>query len=268
MSIRLNKQHSSWKKSRIGLTVELAATKEEIEESQQLRHIFSEAMGIDGGEASNILDKEHYDSHCHHLVVRDYYKGTVVGCTRILIKNRQRHTRRFYSENQFNIGEILKLRGKTMEVGQTCIHPDYLNGGAMLILWAGLSRLIDMHQIDYMIGCSSISLLHGHRSAQAAIQYLRENHPAPKHLNITPHHPFQLDETVLADKSALSSILETYLQLGACVWGDGSLNAKLNAVNLFFLLETTNLNPSYRSTCMERRLGSAIKNGSTGPLYL
>jgi len=265
MSIRLNKQHPSWKKSRIGLTVELAATQDEIQESQQLRQ---NIMGIECHEESNGINKDYYDSHCHHLIVRDYYKGTVVGCTRILTNNTPRHTHNFYSENRFDIGDILHLRGKIMEVGQTCIHPDYLNSGATLILWAGLSRLIDIHQIDYMIGCSSIPLLHGHRSAQAAIQYLRETYPAPKHLHIEPHHPFQLDDTVPADKKALPSILETYLHLGAHVWDNASLDLKLNSVNLFFLLETDNLNPSYRSSCMERQLGPAIEDGSTGSVYL
>jgi len=269
MSVRCKKQRLMWKKSRTGLTVELAATEQEVLESQRLRYqLFSEALGQQASNECSGIDVDHYDAYCHHLLVRDYYKGTVVGCTRILTKSQAHHAGGFYAEKEFDIGKFSPLREKTMEVGRTCIHPDYLNSGAMLILWAGLSRLIDIHQVDYMMGCASIPLLNGHRSAQAAIQYLRERYPAPSHLRIAPRRPFQLDDTVTADKRQLPLMLETYLHLGAHAWGEACLDSELNAVNLFFLLDTANLNPSYRSHCMERKLGSAIKGGGVGPVYL
>jgi len=269
MSVRLKKQRPSWKKSRTGLTVELAATEQEVQESQRLRYqLFSENFGEQFADKNSALDRDYFDPYCHHLLVRDYYKGTVVGSTRILTNSQAYHAGGFYSEDKFDLGDILRLRGKIMEVGRTCIHPDYLNSGAMLILWAGLSRLIDIHQIDYMMGCVSIPLLNGHRSAQAVIQYLRERYPAPAHLHIEPHRPFQLDDTISADKRPLPFMLETYLHLGAHVWGEACLDSNLDAVNLFFLLEAANLNQSYRSHGMERKLGSAVEGGGVGPVYL
>ncbi len=87
----------------------------------------------------------------------------------------------------------------------------------MFVLRVGISCLIDIHQIDYVIGCASVSLSSGHCSAQTAIQC----------------HPFQLNEDPLTDKGRLPSMFETYLHLGAQVWNEAPLDLNLDVVNLF-----------------------------------
>ena len=58
------------------LSVELAATKDDLLASQLLRYqIFAEEQGAILSSAAEGIDRDHYDPHCHHLLVRDLASG-------------------------------------------------------------------------------------------------------------------------------------------------------------------------------------------------
>lgn len=249
--------------ARIGLTVELAATEQEVREAQLLRQQLSD------GYANYAQKSDPYDSYCHHLVVRDYHKGSVVGATRILTDRQARRTQGYYADSCFDLSRLLPLPGRTMEVGATCIHPDYVNGGAHTILWAGLARFITIHRIDFMIGCIGVPLMSGVQQAKAVVGHLRSKHAVPSQLKVNPRQPLLVSpDASPVDLVQLPSLLDAYLRLGAYVWDRPAFNEDNNMAEFFVLLDTDNLNPRYQSEYLERSFSSTVEEGGAGPVYL
>lgn len=267
MAIPARNEQLSQSEKHCGLTVELAATLQDVYESQKLRRLVFEQETGARFPANQCVDRDHYDPHCLHLLVRDYYNGRIVGSTRVLTATRARVAGGFYSEHEFDMEQVLQLPGRFMEIGRTCIHPDYRSGSAIAILWAGLARLIEAHETNYLMGCASISLRYGYHQAQAAIQYLREKHPPPPDITVRPRHPFYLDETIEADKSCLPPLLKAYLRLGAYVWGEPSLDEEFNTADVFILLDTANLNPRYHKHFIARAGDVTIGMSHVDSLY-
>jgi len=260
-------KHPRHGNARVGLTVELAATEQEVEEAQCLRRLVLSKRR--DGAIKDILTLDHYDPHCHHLVVRDYHKGTVVGATRIMTDRQAKTAGGYYADSRFDLSRLLPLPGRTMEVGATCVHPDYENSGAYTILWAGLARFITIHRMDFMIGCIDIPLMEGVQQAKAIIGHLCSKHAVPSQLSVMPRQPLLITPDAPSEGAVqLPPLLDAYLRLGAYVWEQAGFNEQYNMAELFVLLDTDNLNPRYQSEYLERGFNAAVKEGGAGPVYL
>jgi putative hemolysin len=149
------------------LYADLASGPEDVRAAQALRHrVFGEEMGarLKGHESD--LDVDEFDAVCQHLLVRESRSERVVGCTRLLTDENARRIGRFYSEGEFDLGPIQGLPGRLLEVGRTCIAPEYRQGAGIAVLWAGLAGFIRLQGIDYLFGCASMPL--GEQDMQAA----------------------------------------------------------------------------------------------------
>jgi putative hemolysin len=79
--------------------------------AQRLRYRVFHAGGSESASplaTSDRIDRDAFDSHCDHLVVRDTATGDVVGTYRILTVEGARAAGRFYSETEF---DLTRLRG-------------------------------------------------------------------------------------------------------------------------------------------------------------
>ena len=95
------------------LSLSLASTAKEIKEVQRLRYkVFIEAMGLSALSNSDGLDKDEFDDHCDHLIVRDNKTIKVVGTYRILGPNAARHLGRYYSEAEFDLSRLENKIGR------------------------------------------------------------------------------------------------------------------------------------------------------------
>ena len=122
------------------LVVGFASSFAEIREAQRLRYqVFAGEMGAHLHTPMPGLDYDQFDAYCRHLLVRDSATGQVVGYTRLLTAEQAQQAGGFYSQTEFDIRPILQLPGRFMEVGRTCIHPDYRNGATIATLWSGLA---------------------------------------------------------------------------------------------------------------------------------
>lgn len=227
------------------LRVELAATPEDILASQRLRYqIFAEEQGAKLESAAEGIDRDHYDAYCHHLLVRRTDTNAVIGSTRILTKANAQRAGGFYSENEFDLAKMLpQLRGNPIEIGRTCIHPQFRNGAGIGMLWLGLAQFMEMHKVDYMFGCASISMADGGAQAFAIMQEARANHLAPENLRVRPL--LQLLPVPPASKVIMPPLLKAYLKLGAWVGGEPCLDPDFNVADIFILLDVSNLNTRY-----------------------
>lgn len=230
------------------LVAELATSEAQIRESQRLRYrIFADEMGAQVHSTAPGHETDGYDPYCHHLLVRDARSGEVIGSTRILTDTQSRLSGGFYSESEFDLSPILALPGRIIEIGRTCIHPDYRTGAAIGVLWSALGRFMSIHRVDYMIGCASIGLRDGGHEAQAIMARIRhQGHLSPAELRVRPRNPLAMNPShgTLSSLS-IPPLLKAYLRLGAWICGEPCEDKAFNVADLLILLEVDRLNPRY-----------------------
>ena len=175
-------------------------------EVQRLRYkIFIETMGLSALANDDGLDADEFDAYCDHLIVRDSKTLKIVGTYRVLSPSAARRLGRFYSESEFDLARLEHLRGRMVEAGRACIHPDYRSGGVIMLLWAGLAAYMRRERCDYLIGCASISLSDGGHNAAAIYHALAQTHLAPPEYRVTPHVPFPVHEREADHASAAAA---------------------------------------------------------------
>ncbi|HEX7030987.1 MAG TPA: GNAT family N-acyltransferase [Gammaproteobacteria bacterium] len=231
------------------LTVSIAFSPEEVRESQRLRYaVFAEEMGARLETPEPGLDIDDYDPWCQHVIVRDRLTRAVVASTRVLVDRDARLAGGFYSETEFDIGRLLRSPGRVMEIGRTCVHPDYRSGSAITLLWSGLARFLDVNKFRYMIGCASIPMGECGANALAAYEMLREKYLLAEALRATPRLP--LPERVAPaserqHKPVLPPLLKAYIRLGARIGGEPCWDPLFDCADLFIVLSPSELQKRY-----------------------
>ncbi|HEU4843631.1 MAG TPA: GNAT family N-acyltransferase [Burkholderiaceae bacterium] len=228
------------------LVLSMASTPEELHEVQRLRYkVFIETMGLSSLARDDGLDSDEFDAHCDHLIVRDTNTLEVVGTYRLLSATRARKLGRLYSENEFDLGRLNNLRGRMVEAGRACIHPDYRGGSVIMLLWSGLAEYMRRERCDYLIGCASISLADGGHNAVAVYQALVDQHLAPPEYRVTPHLPFPISKLEAAGKAQVPPLLKGYMRSGAWICGEPAWDPDFESADLFLLLPLGNLDTRY-----------------------
>ena len=96
-----------------------------VAEAQRLRaDIFGDEYGVVFDRADG-LDVDAYDAYCIHLNVYDAATDRIIATTRLLTDEQARAAGGFYSSQEFDLTALTGLAGRTLEVGRTCVHPDY-----------------------------------------------------------------------------------------------------------------------------------------------
>lgn len=235
------------------LAVEIAKSIQQVEECQALRYeIFAEELGADLHSDIDGLDIDHYDEFCDHLIVRDLGSGEVVGCTRILNDRYSDEAGGFYSNSEFNLGNVNNLPGSTMEIGRTCVHQSYRNGATIGTLWQGLADYIAGHDYDFVFGCASIGMEDGGVQVHAIMNRMRRKYMVDDQYRVTPKTP--VPQMAIPDNldARLPPLLKAYLHLGAQVGGEPCWDPDFGCADLFMLLDIRNLSPRYAKHFLHR----------------
>lgn len=228
------------------LVVSLAAGDVDVRACQALRyHIFGEEHGARLATSEPGLDIDAFDPYCMHLLVRDSATGEVVATTRLLLDRDAKRAGMFYSETEFQLEPVLALHARILEVGRTCIHADYRAGSAIAVLWAGLARIVEMHDIDYLIGCASLPMHDEGAQALAVYDRLREHYLVEPELRVEPRLPLNAVHGSADIAMALPPLLKAYLRLGAQIGGPPCWDPLFNVADLFILLDRDRLAQRY-----------------------
>ena len=221
----------------------LAQTEAELKQSQKLRYaIFAQEMGADIDGGSEQLDSDRFDAHCEHLIVRND-DGKIVASTRLLTCQGATNAGEFYSAHEFDISQITRLEGRKLEVGRTCVHPDYRNGTTIAVLWSGLADYVKKHGIDYLFGCASIGLDDPH-AARCMLQDIQDRYLSAPDLRVHPLHSLPA-EAVDYQRHRMPPLLKAYVSLGARACGEAYWDKDFNCVDVFMLLNLRELHPRY-----------------------
>ncbi len=228
------------------LDVTLARRLRDIHDAQRLRYqVFVEEMGARIETPIPGVEYDRYDRHCRHLLVRDSVDGRLVGYTRLLTGDRAARAGGFYSESEFDMTAMLALPGRFLEIGRTCIHPDYRNGATITALWSGLARVVADWRIDYLIGCASIPLGATTDGIWAVYRQLADRYLVDAPLRVVPRQPVPVGLDHAMVSPALPPLLKGYLRVGARIGGEPYLDADFGVADLFILVATANLERRY-----------------------
>jgi L-ornithine Nalpha-acyltransferase len=254
------------------LTIRLAETPEEIEAAQHLRYkVFYEEFAAtmsDRKMAAARLDIDDYDEYAHHLIVidRSDSKKKIVGTYRLLLRENADRYGKFYSSNEFDISPLLSSGMKVLELGRSCVLPEYRSGTVMQMLWQGISEFVTKNNIEVMFGCASLP---GTDIANIAkpLSYLYHYHltgpdfpvRAVKgryiNMNIVPKDDID-PKAVFSD---LPPLIKGYLRVGAKI-GDGAvIDPDFNTTDVCIIVQTQLMTRRYRAHFERQSLKNAAK---------
>lgn len=234
-------------KPRPRLTVGLACSYEDVEAAQRLRyHVFVEEMGARTECKQPGIERDRFDPYCQHLLVRDNTWNEIVGCYRILTDTGALEACGYYSQTEFDLTRVLALPGRFMEVGRTCVHPDYRNGATLALLWRGLTHFMLRNRFDYLIGCASIPLDAGTAHASAIYQSAARDHLSPPAVRAFPKVPLpRLRRAPAPHEVTVPPLLRAYLRAGAKICGEPAWDPHFNVADLFLLLRVDDIHGRY-----------------------
>jgi putative hemolysin len=231
--------------------VHWARSESEVREAQRLRHrVFAVEMGArlaPIAETPPGHDADRFDAYCEHLLVRELGpRREVVGTYRVLTPEAARRAGGLYSETEFDIAGVRPLLATAVELGRSCVHPDWRSGGVVMALWAALGEFMLHHHLDAMIGCASIGMRDGGHAAASLWARLRRTHLAPPEWQATPYRPLPVAALRQDLDPEVPALIKGYLRCGAKVLGPPAWDRDFNTADLPLLMRFADLPARYR----------------------
>ncbi|RZU46796.1 ornithine-acyl[acyl carrier protein] N-acyltransferase [Fluviicoccus keumensis] len=219
----------------------------EVQAAQRLRaEVFSAEYGVSFAHPQG-LDCDRFDPYCRHLNVFDTRNGQLVATTRLLPGEATARTGGFYSAAEFDLTPLLpNLQGRVLEIGRTCVHPEYRSGAAITVMWSALAEFLMEEDFAYLIGCASIGLAEDATRYHAIVGSLQEEQFVPPEWRVRPRQRIPALPTLCGDVSAsLPPLLKAYLRMNAKIGGEGSLDPEFNCADMFIVLDVSALAGRY-----------------------
>lgn len=238
----------------------IAATAKHVQNAQRLRYaVFVEELGGDGPMVDHAkrLERDSFDRHADHIMLLDENRpegDQVVGVYRVMTTDMAAAAGRFYCEEEYDLTPLRQSGRRLLELGRSCLHPDYRGGDAMLHLWAGLAEYVATHQIEVMFGVASF---HGTDVGSLAgpLSLLHHRHQASEALRVraigrTALAMDILDEAEIdrvAAVRAMPALIKAYMRLGAVVGEGAFVDHEFNTVDVCVILEHKAINALQKS---------------------
>lgn len=219
------------------LSLAMAHSPAEVREAQALRYqVFSEEMGARLATQEAGIDSDMFDPYCEHLLVRDNVTGAVVGTYRLLNPKMAKRVGGYYSETEFDLTRLSPLNEGMVEVGRSCVHPNYRNGVTIGLLWSGVTQYMQQHGYNYLIGCASIGMKDGGHAAASIYRRLSQEHLSPREWRVFPHTRLPMESLDNTLNAPLPPLVKGYMRLGCFVCGEPAWDPDFNTADLLLLL--------------------------------
>ncbi|MCL2017322.1 MAG: GNAT family N-acetyltransferase [Alphaproteobacteria bacterium] len=248
--------------------VRLTRNKEERRKARQLRYrVFVEEEGAVPTEEQKELCEEYddYDQYADYMGV--FHGDSLVGTYRIITRESAEKMGGFYSEIEFDISKIKKVRGNIAEMSRACIAPEYRDNSLVIrMLWLGLGDYIAKKRISILFGMASWFGVKPLQYAMAT-SYLYYNHLAPLSLrakvdldklreDVDPKMTKMniLPKEFVNEKEAytqMGAVLKGYMRLGAKFGNGVSLsNDAFPSYSVFVMIQTKDMSKAYKKHFM------------------
>ena len=239
------------KASRSPIIVAWAQHQDEVREAQRLRYeVFVNEMGARLPASLAQHDIDLFDDYCEHLLVRDGISNDVIGTYRVLTPAQAKRVGSTYTDTEFDLTRLRFIRERMVELGRSCVRSDHRHGGVILALWGALFEFMSRNQLDTMIGCASIPMLHnGIVSGNAAAsmwKQLSKTHMASVEFHARPRLPLPIEELDSDLPVEPPALIKGYLRLGAKILGAPAWDPDFNTADLPMLMQVKDIPSRYR----------------------
>lgn len=242
-------------------TVRLARNDDEVLAAQRLRYrVFVEEMGatVPPEDAARRIERDRYDPYFDHLLLIDNESDRedsplgVVGVYRLMRGARARDGIGFYGDQEYDLTKLYNQPSETLELGRSCVDAAYRGGSGMHLLWTGLGRYVDEHQVGIMFGVASF---HGSETAPLAqaLSYLHHHHLAPEDLRVRAAESAYASMDILPpeaiDKTEalrqIPALIKAYIRLGGFVGEGAFIDHDFNTVDVCLIMDTQRMVSRY-----------------------
>ncbi|MBU2831343.1 MULTISPECIES: GNAT family N-acetyltransferase [Acidithiobacillus] len=232
------------------LRLYLARHQDEVDAAQRLRYdVFSAEYGAQLSGRPG-LDQDEYDPFCEHLIVEDEVSQEVVGTYRLFLPEKVARVGRYYAETEFDLSRLLALNIRIMELGRSCVHPDYRQGAVIALLWSGLAETMSMWKIDYLMGCASVHSTDG--PALGALYQSLNTYLTPQEQRVFPLRAVpNFDARAQVDPATLPGLLKGYLRAGVRIGGEPFWDPQFHCADFFVWCEAGLITPRYQQRFLE-----------------
>jgi putative hemolysin len=236
------------------LLVGWARHEEEVRAAQRLRHsVFVGEMGArlsppPGTPEGHDVDA--FDPHCEHLLVRTAETATqpsrLVGTYRVMMPAAARRLGGYYTETEFDLSSLQRLRPYMAELGRSCVAPEFRTGGVILMMWSKLAEFMNANGVAAMIGCASIPMADGGHGAATLWHRLAGEHLVPEAERVKPKLPLPVEALRSDLDIEAPALIKGYLKCGARILGAPAWDPDFNTADLPMLLRLADLADPYR----------------------
>lgn len=250
-------------------TLRLARDARDLAAAQRLRYrVFVQELGADGPGVDHDarLERDAFDDRFEHLLLIDTRRDAsvlddVVGVYRIMTDVRAGDGR-FYSEDEYDLSTLRASGRRLMELGRSCVDPDYRRGTALLHLWNGLAEQVTCRGIEIMFGAASFQGTDIGSLAQP-LANLHHHHLAPEALRVRAVGPGAvgmdiLPQSALDRKAAMlgtPALIKAYLRLGGFV-GDGAwIDRAFKTTDVCLVMDTDRMSARHREFLSRKQAG-------------
>jgi len=236
-----------------------AENQDEVRKALRLRYeVFNSEQGK--GLKDSIgqgIDSDEFDEQCLHLIVLEKKSGRAVGTYRAHLGSRAKLKKRgFYSSRFFRIKGLDKIADKCIELGRSCVSPEFRTGAVVGILWKAIALLLLRSDRTYMVGCVSLETTDS-KIGRALYRHLSQTRVVSQEITAVPRTQFLLDgapeheiEKVLGDKTALKKyippLFKGYLRLGGLICGEPAFDREFGTIDFFIIVDVREVPDRYR----------------------
>ncbi len=246
----------------------LARDERDLTAAQRLRYrVFVEELGGDGPLVDHEarLERDEFDPCFDHLLLVDPERDAaaldhVIGVYRMLTDEAAARCGGFYSETEYDLEPLKRSGRRLVELGRSCVHPDYRGGTAMYQLWMGLAEYVLARDIEILFGVASF---HGTDVAAIAepLAYLHHNHLAPEELRVRVRaahfQPMDLIPPAAIDRPramrAMPALIKAYLRLGGVVGEGAFIDHAFNTTDVCMIMDTARMTARQRERFTKER---------------
>ena len=239
-------------------TIKIAESNFEIKKAQSLRYkIFFKEKKIKKKSFKFLLQRDYdfYDKISDHLIIIDNnreVKDNVIGTYRLLRGNCAKLYRGFYTEQEFDISNLKKNFSSKdiLELGRSCIHPQYRSGIILKLLWQGISNYIKMYKIKILMGCASF---HGTNPSKFKDEFslLYESYRLPEDYDVKSLQSNEISFNKNINHSTtlnkLPPLIKGYLRAGGMVSENFYIDTEFETIDYCVIMLTEKIVSRYQN---------------------
>ena len=192
-------------------------------------------------------DEDDFDARFHHLMIESRETGEVVGTYRMQTAAMAERNGGFYSADEFDLGGIpADVLARSVELGRACVARDHRNGRVLHLLWRGLASYLVWNRLTCLFGCCSLTS-QDPRLGRAVMARLTRERLLDDCVRVTPLPHTACDgdsEAGPEPEPHIPALFQSYLNLGAKVWGPPAIDRLFKTIDFIVGLDVTALDPT------------------------